>query len=839
MKKIEQDIWNTEGESITIEDMENLTDSISENELWEVINNSPLNKSPGSDGLTTEFYKEYWLIIKHYLIKSLNHSLDRGKLNISQRRGIITLIPKPQKDLELLKNWRPITLLNQDYKYLTKILAIRLEKTMKTIISNDQSGFVKGRYIGCNIQRLQNMIESCSEEKTKGWIINIDFEKAFDTIEWPFIYKTLEVMGYPEKFIAWIKTLYNDIETCVINNGHTTEFFKPERGVRQGCPISPYLFILTTEIMNRWLKKHLNQYGIIDKNGQNYLISQFADDTSFSLREDNEGIHSLFNLLKNYGEISGLKLNINKTEIMVLNHTENNKMPTRYRRYIKREVQYLGCQISVDYKETTKKNIDKATDKMNNMIDKWMNRRTTLSGKIAIIKSLLIPQVTYALTTMASPDIETVKNINKKLFKFINSGGGEKIKRNILIGEYEEGGFKMTDLESYIRAIKINWMTRLLNIDGIWKEYILEKIGMNIEYFSKCNVIYKDLHFRFPKNSMWDEVMREWCSENFTNPETYQEILNQNLWRNSHIKIGNKTQFWKKWYDNDIKWVADLILIENNGNSRFLTLQELNDLSDTSLKQMEYNSLLSALPKKWKQMIKSEDNYTLEEDRNEPLIISLIDAKKPMRKIYMKLKNKKAETPENAMNKWREKISTNMTNKEMLKAHTNNHYITINAAIRSFNCNFFNRNVPYNSRLVKMEKLPDKNCMQCKVEETLEHLYWDCPNRKRIWEKIKEIYEYYNGSPLLIDKKKCLLGIHDIDNEEKKHLIEQQRWLFLIGKHYLHINKCREDAIPSENGIVRYIKRFLKIELLSSEKKGTQNLFRGRWDGWMEWIEEG
>jgi hypothetical protein len=836
-RNTEQEIWNVDGETIEEENIEYLTRPISEEEIWDIIKQSPLNKSPGSDGLTTEFYKEYWHQVKNHLVRSLNYSMEKGELNISQKRGIITLIPKPQKDLEYLKNWRPITLLNQDYKYLTKLMANRLEKTMKNIISNDQSGFVKGRYIGCNIQRLQNMIESCKEKKEKGWIINIDFEKAFDTIEWSFIYKTLEVLGYPDKFIKWVKTLYNKIETCVINNGHTTEFFQPERGVRQGCPISPYLFILTTEIMNRWLKTKLLGYGINDNLRENYLISQFADDTSFALRENKEGIHKLFQCLQQFGEISGLKLNIAKTEIILLNNTESEGLPNRYKKFVKDEIHYLGCDISTNLRSTTKINIEKGVSKILKLTMKWKNRRTTLSGKIAIIKSLLIPQLTYVLTTMASPTEEEIKEINKELFSFLNSGGSEKIKRNTLIGEYEEGGYKMTDLESYIKAIKINWINRLLEIDGIWKKYLKDKISIDLKYFAKCNVKYEDLHFKLHKDNMWNEVLKEWCRENHSQPTTLQEILNQNLWLNSFIKIGKKCPIWKKWYNNDIKWIADLIIIDNENHRRFLTHEEINEMTENNINIMEYNSLISAIPIEWKRQIRDNDIMLNEDEEATYLINKLCETKKPMRKIYKKLKDRKMELPMKALNKWKLYIDGMIEDKEILKSHAKNHYSSINAVLRSFNCNFLNRNIPYNRRLTKMKKHDDSRCKECEKEETLEHLYWECPKRKKMWTKIKELYEYYNGSHLEIDKEKCLLGIFR-EETIKNNNVEKQRLLFLLVKHYIHINKCNEDKTPSELGLRRYIKKYLKIELTASERRGTQNIFREKWDGWIEWIEE-
>jgi exonuclease III len=175
----EREVWNTPGDKLEEEEISQLTKEITEEELWNIIKSNPKNKSPGTDGLTNEFYMEYWQLIKGYITKAINKGLNRGLMPQSQRRGIISLIPKPNKDLEELKNWRPITLLNQDYKLLTKALANRIQNTLENIISDDQCGFVKGRYIGCNIQRTQNLIEMCDELQEKAILVNIDFEKAF------------------------------------------------------------------------------------------------------------------------------------------------------------------------------------------------------------------------------------------------------------------------------------------------------------------------------------------------------------------------------------------------------------------------------------------------------------------------------------------------------------------------------------------------------------------------------------------------------------------------------------------------------------------------------------
>jgi hypothetical protein len=149
-----------------------------------------------------------------------------------------------------------------------------------------------------------------------------------------------------------------------------------------------------------------------------------------------------------------------------------------------------------------------------------------LSGRIAVIKSLLLPQITYIIATMPSPDKDTQKEIESLLYKFINKGGSEKIKRKVLIGDYSSGGYKMVDLKSYIQATKIRWMERLINTPGVWKKWVEKKCKTNIAYLARSNLKYKDLLFHFKKGSMWDEMWQEWCKENYKKAETIEEILN-------------------------------------------------------------------------------------------------------------------------------------------------------------------------------------------------------------------------------------------------------------------------------------------------------------------------
>ena len=213
-----------------------------------------------------------------------------------QKLGIITCIAKPNKSEEFLKNWRPLTLLNCTYKIASGCIANRIKSVLDKLIDKDQTGFIKGRYIGENIRLIYDIMTYTEQHDISGLLVLIGFEKAFDSLSWSFIHKVLDIFNFIISIKNWIKTFYNNSLSCVIQNGFLSESFKLERSCRQGDPLSPYIFILCAEILAIIIQNSNNINGIrID--GEQYLISQYADDTSFILDGSPESLYNTLSVL--------------------------------------------------------------------------------------------------------------------------------------------------------------------------------------------------------------------------------------------------------------------------------------------------------------------------------------------------------------------------------------------------------------------------------------------------------------------------------------------------------------------------------------------------------------
>lgn len=203
-------------------------------ELDMITQKAPLNKSPGPDGLPFEFYRTFWQDIKKLVLEVFKDCINKGELTESMKQGLITLIPKPNKDSSYLDNWRPITLLNSDYKLLASLYANRLKPCLEEIVSVSQSGFMKGRHN--NIRLVLDILDYNELINNGAIILFLDFYKAFDTVEHEFMFESLRKFGFGSSFIRIVQTFYKNINSNVSLVNGVSPQFTISRGIRQGCP---------------------------------------------------------------------------------------------------------------------------------------------------------------------------------------------------------------------------------------------------------------------------------------------------------------------------------------------------------------------------------------------------------------------------------------------------------------------------------------------------------------------------------------------------------------------------------------------------------------------------
>lgn len=231
------------------------------------------NKCPGSDGLTAEFYLNFWEILQEPLLNSFLFSLERGVLSGEQRTGVISLIPKKGVDRQLISNWRPITLLNTDFKIFSKALAKRIQSCIKEVVAEEQTGFIRGRSISDNLLTTRTVIDYTEATDQSAILLQVDYTKAFDLIRWSLIFKALRMFGFGDYLIGAVKIIFNNIKTCVTNQGYSSSYFFPTKGIRQGCCVSPSLFVLSVEFLSILVRASQDIRGV-DVAGKVITLSQ-------------------------------------------------------------------------------------------------------------------------------------------------------------------------------------------------------------------------------------------------------------------------------------------------------------------------------------------------------------------------------------------------------------------------------------------------------------------------------------------------------------------------------------------------------------------------------------
>ena len=283
---------------VTPHDLAKLEIPFTKEEINDIIKHIPFDKSPGPDGFNGLFMNKFWYLIKDQFYSLCNkfYSNDPDLTSINTAHiALIPKIPGPEK----VADFRPILLVSMSLKVITKILANRLQKVIIPLLHRNQYGFIKSKSIHDYIAWAFEYLHICHKSKKDIVLIKLDFEKAFDMVEYTAIMSMLRHLGFGDRFIAWARNILYTANTSIILNGVPGKNIKCKRGVRQGDPLSPLLFVTTAELLqivinNAW-QNGLLSLPLDNAYGQKYPVLQCADDTLLIMPADNVQINHLKN----------------------------------------------------------------------------------------------------------------------------------------------------------------------------------------------------------------------------------------------------------------------------------------------------------------------------------------------------------------------------------------------------------------------------------------------------------------------------------------------------------------------------------------------------------------
>ena len=436
-------------------------------ELYTAMMSVQSGKAPGIDGLPIDFYKSFWAIIGRDLLEVVSDSLQRGRLPLSCRRAVITLLPK-KGDLQLIKNWRPVSLLCTDYKILSKALATRLREVMASVVHPDQTYCVPSRLISDNVTLIRDVLAISSELGFDTGLISIDQEKAFDRVEHQYLWWTLAGFGFSPGFIAKIRVLYSDIASVLKINGGLSAPFNIGRGVRQGCSLSGMLYSLAIEPLLHQLRQKLT--GVFFPSCPvSFKMSAYADDLVV-LVDSQKDIDVLIDTVKLFGLISSAKVNWGKSEAVMVGERLGGQLilPAELT-WKKGGLRYLGVFLGDE--NMTKKNWDNVLETVKGRLNKWrwLLPKMSYRGRVLIANNLVSSSLWHRLACM-DPPASLLSQVQRVLVDFIWDRM-HWVPQSVLFLPKEEGGQGLVHLASRGAAFRLQFIQRLLSgpEDTVWR----------------------------------------------------------------------------------------------------------------------------------------------------------------------------------------------------------------------------------------------------------------------------------------------------------------------------------------------------------------------------------
>ncbi|KAF8827360.1 hypothetical protein HHX47_DHR5000756 [Lentinula edodes] len=528
--------------SLSKDEQRELEETFTEQKVLEAIKKGDNGKAPGCDGFIYEFWKNW--VTENTVIKVSKETGKNQKITVNIvkiltrifndieangmkekefSKGTMFLLYKNKGEKNEAKNYRPITLLNTDYKIMTKAIATELGNVAPKLIHENQTGFIPGRGLFDNVQLSHMLISYCEQKQINGCIIALDQEKAYDRIAHKYLWKVLEKYKIPRKMIQTIQHLYMNTETSIMVNGTMSDPVKINRGVRQGDPMSCLLYVMAIEPLAEMLRdsklKGIKIKGVEDK----VLTSLFADDTLVSLdKKDDKKV--MDKCLDDFCGATTAKFNEDKTEYLPVGTKEyrewvvkNKKLNLKAGNEIEatakivsdgESMRQLGGRIGNSSNET--KQWEDIVKRQEKVLNQWKGANLTFKGKELILKALVISLDQFLATVNTMP-----KWVQERTSKLTKDFLWKDKKRGLIDWKWvtspkEQGGLNMPSIEMRCEAIEIMWAKKWLAPPGkrpTWAFVLDEIINMNV---TKRPIIDEEARINWVTQN-WHESDATWA----------------------------------------------------------------------------------------------------------------------------------------------------------------------------------------------------------------------------------------------------------------------------------------------------------------------------------------
>ncbi|XP_071501744.1 uncharacterized protein [Diadema antillarum] len=601
-----------------------------------------------------------------------------------------------------------------------------------------------------------------------------------------------------------------------------------ERGIFQGCPISPYLFLLVIETMAQAVRQNDDIKGIpVDR--KELKISLLADDSTCFVDGSINSFNTLFNLLDTFAVCSGCKLNISKSEAVWIGSTKGSldfPFSEKGLKWTQNQFKTLGITFSLNVNQLFNLNFLPKLESIKSVLNCWRARNLSLIGKICVVKTLLLPQLLYQFSVLCIKiPSKFFKSLNTILYKFIWNGGNDRIKRQYLCNDYSQGGLRMINPSIFALSQKLNWVKMLHDesFDSFWKRMelsVLENFSPSLVSFMKHPPLWKtnapeSILNKLPSVQLTDSL-RSWYSfrEKLVKIEfgsAYSEIgACQSLWFNKNIRSRSKQYFvYDNWLQKGLIYINDLLDPVHPGSKLFeeLVLDYDIDKSD----RRKYNFLMKNIPQEW--LTRSEINQDL---IFETTVGKLMQTRKVSKYVYDVMLEK--VIPVNHFSFWNDLFNLNSPIWE--KILMRNLTSTIDTQLRSFFVKLFYRAIALNEFLFKIKRKDSPLCFFCnKSPETFLHLFILCPHILPLWQKIIDIINHKEKKNYIFSNFEKMFGLY-----EDSYI----SYIFLSVKYFIYVCKF-QNKTPTFESFQAYLNNNKEIEYRISKKKGKLGIHFQKW----------